>query len=299
MGVPAEVVRLAAQQGGYVRRSQLLELGYSESAIDRRLTTEDIKPVVASVYQVFPSSDHLDLIRGACLALPSAVASHETAAHLLEFPILPTLVPTVTVPSNTTHRFPGVTVRRGDDFLPEHLTWFGGLPITSTTRTVFDLAAVIHPRQFDRIAEALILADRMSLEELQAVAQAIARRGKPGSRVARNFVESRAGTHPRSTKLERIGRDVLSAGGLPSPTPQYPVPWDLHKRFDDAYPEAKVAIEWDSRAWHSQRGAMTADRRRDREAVSHGWVVLRFTWEDLEDKPGDVVSTVASLLERR
>jgi hypothetical protein len=143
----------------------------------------------------------------------------------------------------------------------------------------------------------LILADRLSIAQLHAVVVQLARRGKPGSRVAREFLIARGGT--LATALERKGRGVLAAGGLPYPIAQYTLPWAHHRRFDDAYPEARLAIEWDSRAWHLQREAMTADRRRDREAASHGWLVLRFTWDDLKKRPGEVVSTVASLYATR
>ena len=61
------------------------------------------------IYRVIPSQGYVDLLRGAVLTLPQAVVSHESAAHMLRFPKLPVLVPTVVVPSYTTHRFPGVT----------------------------------------------------------------------------------------------------------------------------------------------------------------------------------------------
>ncbi len=299
MGIPSAVIQLAAKQGGYVNRSQLVDLGYSTSAIDRRLANAELKRVVANVYQVFPPSDHVDLIRGAVLALPGAVVSHQSAAHMLGFPLLPRLRPTVTVPSHTTHVFPGVTVRRCFDLDPTHVAAVGDLSVTNVQRTAFDLAAVLRPKLFDRVAEALILAERMSIDQLEAVVDQVARRGKPGSRAARVFIATREGTLITASALERKGRTVLAAGGLPSPVPQYPIPWDPHRRFDDAYPQSRLAIEWDSRAWHLQREAMTSDRRRDRDAASHGWLVLRFTYEDLKSRQGEVVPTVATLLKTR
>ncbi|MBW3667252.1 MAG: endonuclease domain-containing protein, partial [Actinobacteria bacterium] len=68
---------------------------------------------------------------------------------------------------------------------------------------------------------------------------------------------------------------------------------------DDAYPEAKLAIEWDSRAWHLQRAAMEADRRRDRIAAMHGWLVIRVTWQDIKERPDEVIAAVGQLLHTR
>jgi very-short-patch-repair endonuclease len=44
---------------------------------------------------------------------------------------------------------------------------------------------------------------------------------------------------------------------------------------------------------------MTSDRRRDREAAAHGWVLLRFTWDDILDRPYEIVSSVKNLLRDR
>jgi hypothetical protein len=299
MGISRTVLDLAARQGGYVRRDQLIAHGLSSSAIDRRITEGSLLPVIPGVYQVFPSDDHIDLMRGAVLALPKAIVSHQSAAHLLRFPRLPVLVPTVVVASHTTHRFPGVTVRRCDDLIRSDIVRVDGLPVTNTTRTAFDLAGVLKFKEFDAIGESLVMADRLDLAQLAEMTDRLSRKGKPGCRAAKDFLAIRAGGDLRATVLERKGRGILSTAGLPAPIPQYPIPWDPRRRFDDAYPCCKIAIEWDSRAWHGQHAAMTADRRRDREAAAHSWVLLRFTWEDIRDRPDEIVKTIATLLEER
>jgi len=299
VGIPQPIIEKAAKQGGYITRAQLLELGLSASAIDRRVSGGDFKVVSSALYQVIPSTDHIDLIRGALLALPRAVASHQSAAHLLGFPRLPTLEPTVTVPSHTTHAFQLITVRRSDDLEPVHLTWVDGVRVTNVARTVFDLAGVLSFGAFEAITEALILAGRLEMRHLTGITNQLARRGKRGAAAAHLFVDLRSGKDPGATTLERRGRATLAAGGLPAPIAQYALPWDPARRFDDAYPDARLALEWDSRSWHAQRAAMSADRKRDREAAIFGWVVIRFTWQDITENPREVAATVASLLERR
>jgi hypothetical protein len=299
MAIPAAVLRRAAKQGGYITRAQLIDLGLSTSAVDRRIDSGDFNTIVPSLYQVFASDDHTDLIRGAQLALPDAVASHQSAALLLAFPVLPKIEPTVTVPSHTTHRFPNVTVRRCADMRASHLATADGIRVTTIARTVFDLAGVLVFEEFERITEALLLAGRMDMRQLERMIEALARRGKPGSRTARDFVTLRSGSDSRSTRLERLGRSVLSSAGLPSPVAQYAIPWRSTRRFDDAYPESKLAIEWDSRSWHSQRDAMRSDRQRDREAALHGWIVVRFTWQDVTERPDEVSTAVRTLLAKR
>lgn len=299
MGITRSIVERASRQGGYITRQQLLDAGHSESAIDRMVRSADLLVVSHGTYQVFPSEDHIDLMRGAVLTLPGAVVSHQSAAHLLEFPVLPALEPTVTVASHTTHKFPGVTVRRCHDLARSHLTTFQRLRVTNVARTTFDLAGILDYDEFDAIAESLILAGRMEPRHLERIEDELARRGKRGSRSVHDFVAVRAGRDPKATTLERKARAALAAAGLPTPVPQFPIPWSPGKRFDDAYPDATLALEWDSRAWHEQRAAMTSDRARDREAAMHGWFVARFTWEEVTKRPEQVGESVAFLLRHR
>lgn len=299
MGIEKHVLDVAVRQGGYVTRAQMIESGLSPSAIDRKVANGTVSVVAHGVYQVVSPDRHTDLLRGATLALPKAVVSHQSAAHLLFFPKLPMLEPTVVVPSHTTHQFRGVTVRRCDDLIPSDVIKVDGLSVTNTSRTFFDLGRLLGFKEYDEIGEALVIASRMDLESFERVTNRLARRGKPGARAAKDFLEIRTGPNRGATVLERRGRAVISSGGLTLPVAQFPIPWDTDRRFDEAYPAERLAIEWDSRAWHQQRRAMASDRRRDRQAAANGWVILRFTWEDVVVKPDEVINTVSTLLKER
>ena len=299
MEVSKAVIDLATKQGGYVRRDQLVDIGLSQSAIDRRVKARVLTAAANGTYIVIPSDSHIDLMRGATLSLSKAVVSHQSAAHILRFPRLPPLEPTVVVPSHATHRFPGVTVRRCDDLDDSDIVKVDGLAVTSVVRTMFDLSGVLSFDEFDAVAESLLIERRTDLASFERITSRLARRGKTGSRAAKEFLRIRAGDTGLATALERRGQALLSAHRLPPPTQQFPIPWSPSQRFDAAYPTERIAIEWDSRAWHEQRSAMTADRRRDRQAVAHAWVVLRFTWEDIADRPDEVIETVSQLLKDR
>jgi hypothetical protein len=297
MGISRKVIDRASEQGGYITRSQLIEIGHSSGGIDWLLRSGTIKRASEGVYEVFPPSSHVDLVRGATLALPDAVASHQSAAHILDLPKLPDLIPTVSVASHTTHEFPGVTVRRCDDLESSHIKRVDGLAITSIPRTLFDLAGILEFSEFDQIAEAVLIDGRLGMRQFDRLVSHLARRGKRGSRAAKDFIALRMESGPRATALERKGREVLVRAGLPTPMSEFPIPWDTRLRFDDAYPQVRLGIEWDSRAWHQQRRAMSSDRRRDRAAAMHGWRILRFTWEDVTERPGEVSSAVAHMLQ--
>jgi very-short-patch-repair endonuclease len=44
---------------------------------------------------------------------------------------------------------------------------------------------------------------------------------------------------------------------------------------------------------------MALDRARDREALLNGWVLLRFTWHDVKQRPEVVAAQVRDMIELR
>ena len=300
VAIARAVIDVAARQGGYIKRSQLFELGASESSVGRMVGRGDLTPVASGVYQVLDARDHVDLLAGAILTLPNAVASHQSAAALLRFPRQPALVPTVTVHSRTTHVFPGVMVRRSSDLTSRHLVVVDGIRTTNVSRTIFDLAAVLEARELDTIVEPLMIGGRLKLDSLDSLIRELARKGKPGVGKLRYLIERRGGERRvEPSVLEREGRDLLNRAGISGYVSEHPTPWDRRSRFDLAFISEQVAIEWDSRSWHVQQSAMSNDRRRDRLAAASGWVVLRFTWEDITERSDQVVSDLVAVLDLR
>lgn len=66
----------------------------------------------------------------------------------------------------------------------------------------------------------------------------------------------------------------------------------------DLLVEGRVVVELDGFAYHSGRREYREDRRRDRELLAQGYLVLRFTWEDVMRDPGEVVRAVRAALAR-
>lgn len=67
-------------------------------------------------------------------------------------------------------------------------------------------------------------------------------------------------------------------------------------RIDIAFPQTKLAIEFDGRAYHSSPAHFQADRRRQNDLQNAGWRILRFTWSDVTFEPQRVISTVLAAL---
>jgi hypothetical protein len=89
------------------------------------------------------------------------------------------------------------------------------------------------------------------------------------------------------SELEIRGlRDVITVPGLPAPHLQYRVVLpDGPVQLDAAWPELKIAVEFDGAAFHGSLEARECDLRRDAALAALGWVVLRFGFRDVTERP--------------
>ncbi len=63
-------------------------------------------------------------------------------------------------------------------------------------------------------------------------------------------------------------------------------------RIDLAFPVERVAVEVDGWAWHVDAERFRNDRRKGNALTTSRWDLLRFTWHDLNDRPGDCVNEI-------
>jgi very-short-patch-repair endonuclease len=127
--------------------------------------------------------------------------------------------------------------------------------------------------------------------ELREVAAALSGRGARRARQAVGLADPRAESQPESRL--RVG---LALAGL-RPVGQYVVKAEDGRfiaRVDLAFPEAKIAIEYDG-AWHATAAQLRKDRRRLNALVAAGWRVLHVTAADMCDLPR-VVQSVRDLV---
>jgi very-short-patch-repair endonuclease len=107
------------------------------------------------------------------------------------------------------------------------------------------------------------------------------------------------GLRPAVTKseLERRFLSLLDQAELPRP--QTNVWLNLGGEWmevDCAWPEQRVIVELDGRAYHQTTAAFERDRTRDRRAQAHGWRPIRVTDRALRQEPDALVADVRALL---
>jgi len=292
-----DIDQLAGIQGGVVTRAQALAAGLTRHQIHNRVRGGRWVRITNGTYRVFTMDGPEHLLRAAVAALPDAVASHFSAWRLHGMSGIDLETVCVLVHSRTTHAFPGVKVFRCHDRESWHVETIGGMPTTTLARTVVDLASIVRRNRLEWLIDDAVAARRINLSMVRDTLESVARKGKPGVRSLRAILDDRLGDPHSISVLERRGRSLLQSGGIRGFTIEYPVPWSPERRFDVAFTQRNLAIEWDSRRWHLQADAFSADRERDRAAIIHGWRVLRFTWDDVMNRPDHVLDTVRAALQ--
>lgn len=274
---PAAVVR---ELGGRATWQQLQRYA-TQHAVRRALDTGSIVRARRGVYVTagLPHARSVAAGLGGIVSDLSAAMEHELAV------LIPPDTVHVTVPPSSSRRGhePGVTLH----YRPVSRSEFAA-GRTSLVDTVLDCASTLPFREGLAVSDSALRGGYVRPEALVEVA---ARRGGPGSRRALRVAVEADGdaANPFESALRAIvietgvggfrpQQRVLTAGGI------------LRVDLGDA--QRRIALEADSFAHHGSRRALRDDARRYDELVRVGWLVLRFTWEDVVLNPAWVAEAV-------
>ncbi len=239
--------------------------------------------LLPGTYVLSDQVDHL-AVRASAIAAwcPDAVLLGEAAAALTYWPDLRPGVIEVAANRRACYRKVSVSRRRID---PEWIVTDGRLRCTAPALTALDLAESTDGCSIDQFLRSH--AGRIS-DLRRAIDAAPHRRGNKARR--RFLLESRA--EPWSI-AERHLHALLHAAGITGWRSNLPIWLQGRRRYlDVAFDEPRVAIEFDGWEHHREGTRFVDDRRRQNALVLTGWLVLRFTWPDLCDRPQDVVEEI-------
>ena len=181
----------------------------------------------------------------------------------------------------------------------DEITVLRGIPVTTPTRTLLDLAAVLNARQLERAineAEYLRLTDATSLGGLVE-----RNRGRPGAGMIRKFLASHnLGATITRSELEARFLAFLDEAVLPRPKVNANIKaQDRWIEADCVWPDRRVIAELDGHASHATTAGFERDRARDRALQAAGWRVIRITWRQLHEEPTAVARDLERLLRAR
>jgi very-short-patch-repair endonuclease len=276
------VAALLAELGGVATRAALLRSA-TRADVDRAIRSGALVAVARGRYalpQVDAATEAAHRL-GGVLSRDSAALHHGWAVKCVPER------PHITVPRGrkiTPEQRVGIELHR-DDLHPDDIDGIAtskGFTLTQCLRTsTWDAALAV--------ADSALRAGKSSL--LRRVAVSV--RGPGAPQVRRAAREARAeAANPFESVLRAIALDVP---GL-SVRPQVPIG---RVRPDLVDEDRRIVLEADSFEWHGNRSALRRDARRYNALVVDGWLVLRFSWEDVMFEQAHVRSTLTALVARR
>jgi very-short-patch-repair endonuclease len=287
--------RLAGQQAGALRWSQLRESGVGAGAIKHRARNGHLHRIHRGVYIV----GHTALANGALETAAllacgdGAVISHWSAAHLwglLE--VAPARVD-VTLIGRHCRAKHGVHLHTISRIDPSDVRRRRRIPLTAPARTLIDLAA---GAGFDVLESLVAEARVLKLVRAGELERALERAGRRrGVGQMKAFLRQEGGPILTRSEGERAMRRLTRAAGLPAPVANTRVAgWEV----DFLWPTQRLVVEVDGYQFHGHRAAFERDRRKGLALAAAGYRVIRVSWRQLVHQPLAVAAQLALALAR-
>ena len=292
--IDRRIADVADRQFGVVALTQLHALGATRWDIDERVRQGRLFRVYRGVYSVGRRAIAREGWWLAATLTAHAHLSHRSAAALLEIGKQADLVE-VTVPTTSGRpRRRGLVIHRTSSLPKDEATSHRGIPVTTTARTLLDLAEVVPRRALERALDEAQFRRRFHLE--RALAVTARHPGRLGAkRLTRALDEHVIGSTRTNEGLEETVFALIRAAGLPDPLVKQRIgPYEV----DFLWPEARLIIEADDRASHERLSTFESDRKRDAYLDDAGYRVRRVTWRMVTREPEAVIAMIRRLLAR-
>ncbi len=282
----ARVAELAGRQFNRVSRQQLSALGLSESAIEHRLAAGRLVIVEEGVFAVAPVLRHDDWGRwmAATLTAAGSLLSHGSAAAAWGFWSLPRQFETITRDGSGGPRRHGGVLAFRSSTLEGECSVLRGIPITSVSRTLLDLARELSSRA---LARAVREAVRMELTTIEALGDDLGSyRGRRGSRRLAATIARYAGLPVGRARsgAEIRALEILRAAGRPLPRLNLRI---AGEEADLSWSAPRLIVEIDGEPFHLDVGE---DARKRATWEGAGWTVRRVPSDDVYERPHRLLS---------
>ncbi|TVP42841.1 MAG: DUF559 domain-containing protein [Gemmatimonadales bacterium] len=273
---------LAHRQRGVVTRDQVLAVGWSPWALNRRVQAGLLRELFPRVYMVGAGEPPGAREQAALLvAGEGALLSHQTAAAQWGFlppasgePIHVMLVGT------ERGRVTGLRTHRVRRLQPEERSERAGFPLTSPARTMLDVAAVVGGRKLERLLSG---AERSGLVPAKTWPGLLVRyRGRPGVAALRAAMEIPKGPAFTRSAAEDAFLDLVRRAALPRPESNVALE---SREIDFLWREECVAVEVDGYEYHRTRRDFDRDRAKDAWLIARGFRIVRLSWHQIVEEP--------------
>ncbi len=291
----AGILGVARSQHGVISRQQLLDLGLSRKAIAHMVSSDRLHSLWPRVYAVGRPelTSHGRWIAAVLSCGPVALLSHESAAALWEIHLSRRSWVEVSVPAHLIRRHRrGIIAHRRVPEAMQEACIFRGIPVTSPSLTLVDLAARVSR---DQLEAAINAADKRELADPERLRRELPKLAAlPGAGALREALDRRTFTFTDSS-LERRFLPLARRAGLPKPRTRCRVNGFA---VDFYWPDLGLVVETDGLRYHRTPAQQARDRIRDQAHAAAGLTALRFTHAQVRFESDRVVSTLAAVARR-
>ena len=297
----AAIAERAGNQLGLIRSADLAELGVSRQQ-QRTLRQHGVLIRVGpglDRHAGFATNHDQRLLAAAWIGGPQAVISHMAAAGVWRFDGVQLTAVEVSVPTNRMPRSVVGRLHRVRDLRGVDVAMVGLLPLTTPSRTLIDVAPRMRRRELEAALDGACRRQQIYLPYLEWRLDELRKRGRPGVGAIDALLRHHRRQQNDESWLESAFLRLVRDSGLPPPRTQ--VCWTdtsdgRRMRVDGAYDEQRLVVEIDGHATHATRRQRQADAERDARLLAAGIRVIRFTYEDIVERPGYVCATLAAFL---
>jgi very-short-patch-repair endonuclease len=284
----------AARQYGTFSLQQARTVGMTPTMVETRVANGAWTRLASSVYAMASAPPKWERqMAAALLSRPGAIVAGRSAAYIHGFDDFGPGRPVIMIGPRGNARSAMATVIRSKRFDTVGRVRRLGFVASDEAETVVTLARDLGVSRLEALVDSLLARKTCSVAELARVTGLSD--GVPGIPKLRPIVEYRqpGAYQPPLSELERLLYRLLDSPLLPSYERQMPFRYENVDMTVDAYIRPwRLIVEGDGRRWHTRNADHERDRRRDNEAVAHGLVVLRFTYQMLRDGPSECLDTL-------
>jgi very-short-patch-repair endonuclease len=292
----------AASRHGVVTLDDVRAAGRSRSAWYRAHRCGLLVPLHAGVSRLATVRPSPEQAVDAAVRATDGIASHVSAARLWGVALRGADPVDVTVTRRgRSHRLAGVRVHRPTDVADLAPVVRAGIPTTTPLRTALDVGAVAPAEIVAAVVEHLVVHRFLGLCTLRAGVERHARRGRNGLGALRLVLDEWAlGEKPPDGVLELAMARLLRDHRLPPAVFHHVITCDGRRfELDVGLLDHRVGIAVDGWRHHGSRRAFATDRARDAALAGVRWIVLRFTWRQVQFEPGWVAARIRAAIAAR
>jgi predicted transcriptional regulator of viral defense system len=297
------IATLAERQHGVISRRQLLELGLSEREVTVRATSGSLHHLFRGTFAVGHRviGRHGRMLAAVLASGSNAVLSHGSAAELLGLWDKRPVSVDVIAPPQSGRKIQDIRWHNVRRPIPEEIEARDGIPCTTVSRTLVDMAGRTGRTTLRRLVEQAAVLRQLDVREVDRVLARGRRRGAPNLRAILQVWRTDDERRPiLRSPLEAKLLPLLLESGVPRPECNVTLRIDGGKpvEIDMLWRDQRLAIESDGEETHGTRGAFQSDRRRAQRLVAAGYRVAGVTWLQVEDEISAVVARIKRMLDQ-